>query len=175
MKFNVLYQTALNRIERVVVFIATVLLGLLLLNETIGIFSDLFGRPIPWISEVSVLLFTWVVFLGAAILSRYGGHIALDIITYRLSSRNAFYLRVLSVILALIVASVMVYHGVKISIFVGQRQTTLYLGISLLYFYLSVPVSGLLLGLNYMGWLFYEPPGDKESLRLEKIRENPLY
>lgn len=175
MELGRLYQSVLDKLERIVVFATTVLLGLLLLNETVGIFSDFFGRPIPWISELSVLLFSWVVFLGAAILSRYGGHIALDIITFRLPPRYGHYLRILSVILALIVAFVMVYYGIKISIFVGQRQTTLYLGLSFLYFYLAVPVSGLLLGLNYIGWLLYKPPVDKEALRLERIRENPLY
>lgn len=175
MKFNVLYQAALNRIERVILFVATALLGLLLLNETFGILIDFFGYPIPWISEVSVLLFVWVVFLGTAILARYGGHVALDLITFRVPPKCGFCLRVLTVILALIVAVVMVYHGVKIAVFVGERQTSLYLHISLLYFYLAVPVSGLFLGLNYIGWLLYEPSSDKEAERLDKIRENPLY
>ncbi len=72
MQLGRLYQSVLDKLERVVVFATTVLLGLLLLNETLGIASDFYGKPIPWISEVSVLLFSWVVFLGAAILARYG-------------------------------------------------------------------------------------------------------
>ncbi len=175
MQLGRLYQSVLDKLERIVVFVTTALLGLLLLNETLGILSDFYGKPIPWISEVSVLLFSWVVFLGAAILARYGGHIALDIITYRLPPRYGYCLRVLSVILAVIVAFVMIYHGMKMSIFVGQRQTSLYLRISFLYFYLAVPVGGFLLGLNFIGWLLCKPTADKEADRIERIRENPLY
>lgn len=175
MKFRRAYQIGLNGIERVAVFVVTCLMGLLLLNETLGIASNLLGYPIPWTSEVSVLLFAWVVFLGAAIIARHGGHIALDIITYRLPLKYHLYLRILAVILSLVVTSVMVYYGIKLAVFAGRRQTALYSGISFLYFYLSIPTSGLLMGLNYIGWLFYKPTSDRKALKGEQVNQNPLY
>jgi TRAP-type C4-dicarboxylate transport system permease small subunit len=175
MKLRIAYQKLLHGIELIAVFIVTAVVGCLLFNETFGLVSDYLGYPIAWISEVSVFLFAWLVFLGAAILARHGGHIALDIVTFHIPIKYAFYFRLLTVITGLIVSIVMVYYGFKLAIFAGKGQKTLYLGVSFFYYYLSVPISGMLMGLNYIGWLLYKPPIDKEAARVERISENPLY
>ena len=38
----------------------------------------LFGRPFAWAEEISVLLIVWVVFLGAALVQKKDGHVAIS-------------------------------------------------------------------------------------------------
>ena len=38
----------------------------------------LFGHPFPWAEEISVLLIVWVVFLGAGLVQKKDGHVAIS-------------------------------------------------------------------------------------------------
>jgi len=172
--FFLAYQAFLDRLEKLAIWVASLLVVVLLGNETLGIVSDLFGRSIPWITELSVCLFAWVVFLGAGILSRRGGHISLDIIVERLPSSVQSWLRVIYAILAIIFVVVLVYFGGQLALFVGRFQKSVYLEISMFYFYSAVPVGGLLIGLNSLGAILPNPR-KVEMTKLGKIEENPLY
>ena len=168
------YQAFLDRLEKGAIWTTSFLLALLLGNETLGIGCDLFGHSIPWITEVSVCLFAWVVFLGAGILSRRGGHISLDFLAERLPSSLQIWLRVGYSLITLVVVVVLVYWGGQLALFVGRFQKSVYLQISLFYFYSSVPVCGILIGLNSLGAIFPHPKRE-EMTKLGKIEENPLY
>jgi len=172
--FFLAYQAFLDRLEKLTIWIASLLVVVLLGNETLGIVCDLFGRSIPWITELSVCLFAWVVFLGAGILSRRGGHISLDIIVERLPSSIQSWLRVIYAILAIVFVAVLLYFGGQLALFVGRFQKSVYLEISMFYFYLAVPVGGLLIGLNSLGTILPNPR-KVEMTKLGKIEENPLY
>ena len=63
----------------------------------------------------------------------------------------------------------MVYYGVKMALFVGQYQTSLYLNINLFYFYLSVPVGGVLMGLFSIGAMLADPRKRNGSNRDEML------
>jgi TRAP-type C4-dicarboxylate transport system permease small subunit len=168
------YQAFLDRLEKGAIWTTSFLLALLLGNEALGIGCDLFGHSIPWITEVSVCLFAWVVFLGAGILSRRGGHISLDFLVERLPSSLQIWLRVGYSLITLVVVVVLVYWGGQLALFVGRFQKSVYLQISLFYFYSSVPVGGILIGLNSLGAIFPNPKRE-EMTKLGRIEENPLY
>jgi TRAP-type C4-dicarboxylate transport system permease small subunit len=173
-RFFYAYQAFLDRLEKAAIWATSFLLALLLGNETLGIGCDLLGHSIPWITEVSVCLFAWVVFLGAGILSRRGGHISLDVLVERLPPSFQFWLRVGYGLIALVVVVVLVYWGGQLALFVGRFQKSVYLQISLFYFYSSVPMGGILIGLNSLGAIFPNPKRE-EMTKLGKIEENPLY
>ena len=59
--------------------------------------------------------------------------------------------------LALILVWVMVRYGAKLAVFVGKSQKSLYLDINLFYYYLAVPVAGVLLGLGSIGHILPDP------------------
>ncbi len=168
------YQAFLDRLEKLAIWIASFLVVVLLGNETFGIVCDLLGHSIPWITELSVCLFAWVVFLGAGILSRRGGHISLDIVVERLPASVQSWMQVIYALLALVVVAVLLYFGGQLALFVGRFQKSVYLEISMFYFYLSVPVGGLLIGLNSLGTILPNRRKD-EMTKLGKIEENPLY
>jgi TRAP-type C4-dicarboxylate transport system permease small subunit len=168
------YQTLLLWIEKFTIPITSLILALLLCNESLGILSDWIGYSIPWITEVSVILFSWLIFIGAGVITRTNSHISLDVLIERFPQKIRQILKIVNVFLMLIVAFVMIYFGGKHALFVGKYQKTVYLNISLFYLYISVPVGGVLLAINALGHIFRLPDA-KEPSKIEKIEENPLY
>ncbi|MBI5580320.1 MAG: TRAP transporter small permease [Deltaproteobacteria bacterium] len=168
------FQSFLDGLEKFTMAVTCTVLAILLANESLGILADVMGYSIPWITEVSVILFAWVIFLGAGVITRKCGHISLDFLVERLPSHAKPLLLALNTALMLFVAFAMVYYGGKQALFVGQYQKTVYLQISLFYLYISVPAGGFLLGLNAIGAAL--PGGmQAEISKLAKIEENPLY
>ncbi len=168
------YHRILLWIEKVTIPATSIILAILLCNESFGIFSDWMGFSIPWITEVSVILFAWVIFIGAGVITRTNSHISLDVLIERMPEKIRKIFKIVNVVLMLIVAYVMIYYGGKHAFFVGKYQKTVYLHISLFYLYMSVPVGGVLIAINALG-LMFSLPGEKELTKLEKIEENPLY
>ena len=152
------YQTFLDWLEKATMALAMIMAALMFLNTSTGIIVDqVVGNSLVWIEEVNILLFAWGVFVGAGVVARHGGHIGVDIIYSVLGPALQLVLRVGYLVLTLIVVWVMVYYGVKMALFVGQYQTSLYLNINLFYFYLSVPVGGVLMGLFSIGAMLADP------------------
>ena len=157
-QFLIYYQTFLDWLEKTSYFIAMTLLALLFINTTGGILVNIFiGNSLVWAEEISILLFAWVCFLGAGIISRRGGHIGVEMLYDYLGPKYQIYLRFFYLIMALIVVAVMVYFGTKMAFFVGKYQKSLYLDINLFYFYASIPVGGLIMGLNSIGAFLPDP------------------
>lgn len=159
------YQTFLDWLEKAIYVITVALAALLFLNTSMGIIWDQFiGNSIVWIEEINNLLFTWLIFLGAGVVARYGGHIGVDMVFEILPAQLQNIVRVIYMILALIVVWVMVFYGMRLALFVGQYQASIYLRISLFYYYLSVPAGGVLLGLFSIGVALPDPrPGRRSA------------
>lgn len=156
--FLVGYQTFLDWLERGCMAIAMALTGLLFLNTATGIIVDqVVGNSLIWVEEINNLLFAWAVFVGAGIIARHGGHIGVELVYDMLGPRLKRALRILYTAMALIIVWVMVYYGIKMALFVGRYQTSLYLDINLFYYYLSVPVGGALMGLFSVGAALPDP------------------
>ncbi|POF33906.1 TRAP transporter small permease [Roseibium marinum] len=163
-----LYQLFLDYLERGTLLVAMILVaGLFLINAAGIVTEQVTGSSLVWVEEVSNLLFTWVVFLGAGAIARRGGHIGVDILHDFFAPKVMAALRVLFAALTLIVVWVMVYYGYKMALFVGRSQTSLYLDINLYYYYLSIPAGGLILGLNAIGSALPGAP-DQEKLKIEE-------
>nr|WP_272214411.1 TRAP transporter small permease [Marinicella sp. W31]MDC2880016.1 TRAP transporter small permease [Marinicella sp. W31] len=142
------YQTAADGLEKVCMAVAIVLTGMLFLISAYEIIiNQLVGNSPVWVEEVSNLLFAWAIFIGAGVIARHGGHIGVELLYDMVGPFLQAALKVGYAVLTLVVVFVMVYFGWKMALFVGKYQTSLYLDISLFYYYLSVPVGGALLGL----------------------------
>lgn len=161
-----IYQRLLDYLEMATFAVAMTLLGVLFLVNAAGIVTEqITGSSLVWVEEVSVLLAAWVVFLGAGVIARRGGHIGVDMLHAYLGPKALAGLQVFYAALSLIVVWVMVYYGYKMALFVGRSQTSLYLDISLYYYYLSVPVGGAIFGFNAVGAALPGAP-KKEELNL---------
>jgi TRAP-type transport system small permease protein len=108
------------------------------------------SQSIDWAEEVARHLMIWVTFVGAGLVLRYGGHVAIDNLQDALPKKLAVILRVLVAILLLGFFAFMVYYGV-LYMQRTQFQSTAATQISFAYIYASMPVGGVLLIIH---WLF---------------------
>ena len=82
----------LNRIERILVACNRWLLILLLVAMACIVFANVVlryttGDSIVWAEEVARHLMIWVTFLGAGLVLRFGGHVAIDNLHQAVSTR----------------------------------------------------------------------------------------
>ena len=168
-----LYQSFLDILEKATFAVAMMLTaGLFLVTSAGIIFEQTAGNSLVWVEEINNLLFAWIIFLGAGAIARRGGHIGVDLIHSVVGPRGMYALQLLYAALALIVVFVMVWYGHQMAAFVGRSQSSLYLNISLYYYYLSVPAGGVIFGLMAIGTVLPGSPGKPDELsKLEEIPE----
>ncbi len=148
------YLNFLNWLEKPVLFAAGLCMALAVINTGLGLlFEAIVGQSLAWGEEMNTLFFCWTSFLGAGVVARYGGHIGVDTIIDFFPEKLKKIIYWFHTVLAIIIVWVMFYYGVKLALFVGKSQTSIYLDISLTYYYLSVPVGGIILGLNSLGFV----------------------
>lgn len=165
-----LYQAFLDHLERAALVFTMVMTAALLVVNSGGIIFELIaGNSLVWVEEISNLLFAWAVFVGAGAIARRGGHIGVDMLHDYLPAPLMAALNVLIAALALIIVWVMVYYGHKMALFVGRSQSSVYLDINLYYYYLSIPVGGVILGLVSIGTAL---PGSPPKEAIGSIKEN---
>lgn len=152
------YQVFLDWCEKPVMFVTMALMtGLLMTNSANIIVEQVTGNSIVWVEEIDNLIFTWMVFLGAGVISRHGMHIGVEIVYDLVGPRLKGVLRLVYLALVLIVCGVMIWFGVKMALFVGRYQRSLCLDINMFYYYLAIPAGGVLLALNSIGAAFRDP------------------
>ncbi|APE42493.1 hypothetical protein BOO69_02985 [Sulfitobacter alexandrii] len=172
-RFAEFYQRFLDLIEKATFAVAMTLTAALFLVTSLGIITEqTTGNSLVWTEEINNLLFAWIIFLGAGAIARRGGHIGVDLIHGYIGPRGLYALRVLYAALAMIVVFVMVWYGHRMAMFVGRSQTSLYLDISLYYYYLSIPAGGVIFGLMTIGTILPGTPKREDELsQLEEIPE----
>lgn len=132
---------------------------LLVLDVLWGVTSRyLLGNQAPWSEELARLLMVWLALLGAALVSREDKHLGLDMLvrSWPEDLQRVGRLFVLLVIF-MFTSAVMLYGGWRlVSENFSSGQILPALGIAKAWFYLVVPVSGLLASLFTLEPLFNE-------------------
>ena len=139
----------LNRIERILVACNRWLLILLLLAMACIVFANVVlryttGDSIVWAEEVARHLMIWVTFLGAGLVLRFGGHVAIDNLHQAVSTRSARWLRTLVGVGIGIFCLVMTYFSV-LYVWATRFQTTAATDIPISFIYVAMPVGFLLM------------------------------
>lgn len=116
------------------------LFGLLLVNVIARTFSF---AGFAWFDEVVQGLFAWMVFVGAAALWRERDHFQVDWLALALPPRGRRALRVVVGLLAVAFLAAMIWFGADLT----RRATALtpILGLPTSFFYVSIPISGLVM------------------------------
>jgi len=99
--------------------------------------------PLIWTLDVAQLLFSWLIFVGAAIAYRKGAHYTVDVIPARWRSAGIA-LEVVGVLAALLVIYVLVVPGWT-NVLIRSTGSISSLDISLMWTVLPLPISGLLM------------------------------
>jgi len=107
-----------------------ILAGALLYFLMISIFFDVtlrffFGRPLGWAVEFSEYTMLYIVFLGTAWVLRQEGHVAVDVVTSRLSPKIQTYLNIITSILGAIICLIITGYGVVSTLSSFQRGLTI--------------------------------------------------
>lgn len=165
-------SVAYRRLVTLVEWLTIALTGLLVVIVSVNVFARyVLEVGLIWAEEATVILFVWVVFLGAFVAYHRRAHLALTVLTDGLALRPR---RIVACVAALLVAvflSVVLWAGIGLvqQTFAFGRLTAM-LGISASWGYLAVPVTAGLMVLETIRQIFVPAPvggpdqGDREAL-----------
>ncbi len=139
----------MQALERAFVAANRWLLVLLLAAMSCIVFANVVLRyltndSLVWAEEVARHLMIWLTFLGAGLVLRFGGHIAIENLHDVLPGRLGRWLRGFIVVSLLVFFSVMAWQGALYTS-VMRFQTTAATGISFGWVYLAMPLGFVLL------------------------------
>jgi TRAP-type C4-dicarboxylate transport system permease small subunit len=141
LRFIQITSDAINAsVERIVaagiVFIAVLI--------SAGIITrDILGFPIIWLSETTMLAFSWTFFLGISVAFKRNENICVEILIRRLNLRFPRLPRLAIVFLVLLFLGVTVKEGIEIvESTAGTNYNTI--NVSTAWFYASFPVSAVI-------------------------------
>lgn len=105
-----------------------------------------FHRPPAWSEELSRFTFIWMIMLGAVLVTREQSHIQITFVLDLLPKKLRFFLSNFVRLLMLAFCWVMIQEGLEIYPIVAEASSPSF-GISMGWLYLSIPVSGILMGI----------------------------
>lgn len=160
----------LDRFENALVAVNRWVLILLLGAMSVIVFANVVlryttGDSIIWAEEVARHLMIWGTFLGAGLVLRFGGHVAIDNLHHAIPTRVARVLRVIVVLLIAGFCVSMTWFSIVYTS-VMRFQTTPATGISFAWIYAALP-AGFILLLVHLGFLV------RRYVRVGSFHESP--
>ncbi|MFI4986073.1 MAG: TRAP transporter small permease [Alphaproteobacteria bacterium] len=135
---------ALDRLERVLM----ILCGLMLAGFSIAVFFDVLtrtiGQPWLWLQEVTSAFFMYGVFLGTAVAVRRNDHLLLSAITETMTGRLRVAVEFFNRLVVLGAGLCMVYYG-YFNVLDGLGSFRMPSMVPLAYWYIAIPLSGVLI------------------------------
>ena len=125
-----------------------VILGIMVINVVWQVISRyILGSPSSYTEELARYMLIWLGLMGAAYAYSQGLHLALDLVTHKLTGRAKARSQLLIHTLILFFAlSVMVVGGIRlVYITWALNQTSASLQVKLAYVYVVLPISGMLI------------------------------
>ncbi|MEP3387226.1 MAG: TRAP transporter small permease [Reichenbachiella sp.] len=137
-----------GKIDQILEYVLSVLLGLMVLNVLWQVTSRfLLNDPSAFTDELSRYLLIWVGLLGAAYASGKGMHVAIELLERALSERQKriqqLAIQAIVIVFAFLVLIVGGIRLVDISFDLGQTSSAMQIPLG--YVYLALPLSGLLI------------------------------
>ena len=138
------FSTALrrisDRIDRVIVSVVGVLIGLLTLAVLVTIlFRFVIQLPVAWAEDVSRGLMVWISLLGASAALKHGLHIAFTSIVDKMPLKANKVFRLIAYLAVFVFLVMIFWLGLKSSIR-QWNQTATYFEIPMTYLYAAIPV-----------------------------------
>jgi TRAP-type C4-dicarboxylate transport system permease small subunit len=121
------------------------------------------GAPISWAEEFAVLVFAWLIFLGAARVQRDDSHLSIDLVRRSAGPRLALALDRLRLGLIAACSLVVIWQGIALSLRTLPLEYPA-MGVSRAWLYAAAPV-GFAVGLVYVAALVRARRRDRERRR----------
>ena len=138
-------QTLNALIYRVLQFLLTALLAMMLIPVTLQIFSrfiDFIPRYI-WTEEAARFCLIWLIMLGATIAVRDGTHFDVDVLPAPTTARGKAVSRIIIHVAMLLVALIFIAFGWRFALF-GWEQNSEMTGINMLSIHAAWPLAGVI-------------------------------
>lgn len=135
-----------SKIDTVLKYVLVFLMGVLVVDVVWQVFTRyVMGSPSTFTDELARFLLIWVSLLGAAYASGQHMHLAIDVLSERLSPSGRLKLNILIKLLIIsFVVAVMIIGGSMLVYYTYiYQQTTATLQVPVAYVYLIGPISGL--------------------------------
>jgi TRAP-type C4-dicarboxylate transport system permease small subunit len=156
----------LDMIERVIQVISQVFIGAIVAVIFYAVVMRYaFHQPPSWSEELSRFIFIWMIMLSAVLVTREQSHIQITFVIDLLPQKVRFFLMNLVRLLMVGFCWVMVQQGFKIYPTVAEASSPSF-GISMGWLYLSIPISGLLMGIYILEAMI-------KSI-MERVKTDPL-
>lgn len=137
---HVLMRSINDIVERIVVIVLTLAFAALVGVVGLQVLArNVLQVPMIWTLDLAQLLFSWCIFLGAAIAFRRGAHYEVNL--WPAAGLAAQVPRYVAFVAGVIVIGVLFYYGIDMTER-ATRRTNPSLGISELWFFVSIPISG---------------------------------
>lgn len=121
-------------------------LGFLAMVVTVGLqvgARNLLKLPLIWTLDLAQLLFSWLIFIGAAVAFRRGAHYVVDLWP-ETWSRFHLVLEIISILTSALVIYVLIVHGWTL-VEIRSTSNVPSLGISHSWMFLPMPICGVLM------------------------------
>lgn len=144
-------------IARVIEVVTILLFVVLLLDVLWGVFSRyILGGQTRWTEELAGMLLVWVSLLGAALVFRDKGHLGVDYFVSKFDPEVQNLIEIfIHIVVILFAVLIMIIGGYQlVSRTLESNQVKPALGLKVGYFYLAVPISGLLIVLFTLELMF---------------------
>ena len=132
----------LSRIVEDVCFLLVIVLATVVFFQVFNRF--ILKAPMAWTEELAMLLFQWVVFLGAAVGVKRMSHFGIDLLVEKLSEKNRRRLELVVPFAIGVIALTLIIEGIKL-LRLTQFQLYTTMPISHAWATLAMPISGFLM------------------------------
>lgn len=147
MSFRNKFWNILTNIDLIIASICAIILTIL---TFIGVITRYcFNSPISWQGEIQIMCYIWLTYFGLSVVSRKGGHIAIEMIVDELPTKIAKVIEFINLVLFVIIMFYTAYYGWQL---VDQLRVTNrisgVLDIPYWLFYLPMPIGFILSTIN---------------------------
>ena len=142
------YKKWMDRLARLEAFASMLMMASLILMNGVGIFTRYFlNRPILWVHELTILIGTWLFFVGMGLLYARREDISLDLIVNKMPERIRWMTEQVIHWMILVFLVILTIASYKLIPFVSMSGSMLSfsLGIKDVYYYIPVGVGSILM------------------------------
>jgi TRAP-type transport system small permease protein len=165
--FLVYYKKWMDRLARVEAFASMLMMASLILMNGVGIFTRYFlNRPILWVHELTILIGTWLFYVGMGLLYTRKEDISLDLLVNKMPEQIRWMTEQVIQWMILIFLVILTIVSYKLIPFVSMSGSMLSfsLGIKDAYYYIPVGVGAILMFIP----VFYKTLKELEARKRER-------
>ena len=129
----------ISRIEKILIVFLLSLMMMMAFSQIV--LRNLFATGFSWADVLVRYLVLWVAFIGAALATKDGKHINMEVFSRWMSGRGLIYLKAVSHLCSLIVCGLLAYAAVKFIHFEAQMGGTTFFGLPVWLPQLIIPIT----------------------------------